>query len=216
MEGKGVLLFENAKPIKGSEGGRPEKIYLLNKQHCEFIALLSRNTDPVVKFKSWIVDKFNELKITKVFTPEFQAFGTCMSNGAENINQQLFVMLSSYTDNPLRQEVIIDDDNHRVDLLSSDNTLAIELKTHLITPTHIRRTLFEKNYYHSLKNRFPNFKTLIFSSTVGINEEATEMIKHINPHVIYENIPELANRFIKLSNKKESLTQKFQYLLQAC
>ena len=210
IEEFGFLFFQKTE-IEGAF----IKVYFLNKEQAEFVGTLSRNTEQVITFKKWLIKKFNELKTTKVFSPEFQAFGTCMSNRGESINQQMFIQLASYTDNPLRQEVIIDDDNHRVDLLSSDNTIAIELKTHLITPTHIRRTLFEKNYYHSLKNRFPNFKTLIFSSTVGINEEATEMIRHINPHVIYESIPELANRFIKLSHKKESLTQKFQYLLQA-
>ena len=126
----------------------------------------------------------------------------------------MLVQLASYTSTPLKQEVIINEDYHRVDLMASDNSIAIELKTHLITPAHIKRTIFEKNYYHSIKKKFPSFQTLIFSSTVGINEEAREMIKHNNPYIIYQSIPELANRFIKDSNRRE-LADKFQYLLQA-
>lgn len=214
LETKGVLLFENSKPTKGSEGGRPEKVYFLNRKHCEFIALLSRNTEPVVRFKSWIVDKFNELKQTKVFSPEFKTFATCISNRGEAVVQQMLVQLASYTSNPLKQEVVINDKHFRVDLMTSDNSIAIELKTHIITPTHIKRAIFEKNYYHSIKERFPNFQTLIFSSTAGINEEARELIKHSNPYIIYESVNELANRFIK-DSKRTELRDKFQYLLQA-
>lgn len=210
----GVLLFETEKPTRDSEGGRPETNYYLTREQCEALTTLSRNTDQVVDFKLWIVKKFNELKTTKLYTPEFQAFGTCISNRGESMVQQMFVQLASYTDTPLRQEVVINEDNYRVDLMTADNSIAIELKSHLITPTHIRRTIFEKNYYHSIKKRFPNFHTLIFSSTVGINEDAKEMIKHSNPYIIYQSIPELANRFIK-TTKKEGLEEKFQYLLQA-
>ena len=209
----GIFLFKTEK-IEDSGRGRPETNYYLTREQCEALATLSRNTEQVVDFKLWIVKKFNELKGTKVFTPEFQAFGTCISNRGESMVQQMFVQLASYTDNPLRQEVVINDKHFRVDLMSADNTLAIELKNKLITPVDVKRTIFEKNYYHSIKKKFPSFQTLIFSSTVGINEEAREMIKHNNPYIIYQSIPELANRFIKDSNKRE-LADKFQYLLQA-
>ena len=209
IEEFGALFFEKTE-IEGAF----IKVYFLNREQSEFVCTLSRNTQQVIAFKKWIVKKFNELKGTKLYSPEFQSFGTCMSNRAESIVQQMLVQLASYTSTPLKQEVIINEDYHRVDLMASDNSIAIELKTHLITPAHIKRTIFEKNYYHSIKKKFPSFQTLIFSSTVGINEEAREMIKHNNPYIIYQSIPELANRFIKDSNRRE-LADKFQYLLQA-
>lgn len=209
IEEFGVLFFEKTE-IEGAF----VKAYFLNREQAEFVGTLSRNTEQVIAFKKWLVKWFNELKQTKVFSPEFKTFATCISNRGEAVVQQMLVQLASYTSNPLKQEVVINDKHFRVDLMTSDNSIAIELKTHLITPTHIKRAIFEKNYYHSIKEKFPNFQTLIFSSTAGINEEARDLIKHSNPYIIYESVNELANRFIK-DSKRTELKDKFQYLLQA-
>jgi|SanBayMetagenome_1026888.scaffolds.fasta_scaffold06187_2 phage regulator Rha-like protein len=204
----GKLIFDFSYSKGDSE--RPEKVYYLTRVQCDFLGTLSKNSEQVLDFKEWLVLTFNEYREKHVYSPVFQTF----SNREENILQQMLVQLASYSDNPLKQEVVIDDEKHRVDLMYADNSVAIELKVNLITPSHIRTTIFERNYYHSLKKKFSNFQTLIISSKNGISQEAKDMISYHNPYIIYESVSELANRFIK-NSKKEDLANKFQYLLQA-
>ncbi len=58
----GVLPFQTAKPLEGSQGGRPQTFIYLNELQAAFVATLSRNTPKVVQFKLWLVKAFAEAK----------------------------------------------------------------------------------------------------------------------------------------------------------
>lgn len=58
----GVLTFETSKPVKGSQGGRPHKIFHLTETHVTFLFSLLDNTPQVVKFNLLIAKAFKELK----------------------------------------------------------------------------------------------------------------------------------------------------------
>lgn len=67
-----VLTFEMHKPPKGSLGGRPRKVYLLNEQQATLIITYLDNTNPVREFKKALVKAFYdqrkiiyELKISR-------------------------------------------------------------------------------------------------------------------------------------------------------
>ncbi|MFC6178656.1 Rha family transcriptional regulator [Weissella sagaensis] len=62
FEQLGVLTFETSKPIAGSKGGRPHKIYHLTETHVTFLFSLLDNTPQVVKFNLLIAKAFKELK----------------------------------------------------------------------------------------------------------------------------------------------------------
>lgn len=51
FEDFGVLHFENAKPLKGSKGGRPQKTYHLNEQQATLLITYLDNTPEVNQFK---------------------------------------------------------------------------------------------------------------------------------------------------------------------
>ncbi|KRL05849.1 hypothetical protein FD46_GL000608 [Liquorilactobacillus oeni DSM 19972] len=58
IERFGVITFEMAKPPKGSKGGRPVKIYHLNREQATFLVTLLDNTNQVVNFKFNLVKQF--------------------------------------------------------------------------------------------------------------------------------------------------------------
>lgn len=60
-----VLHFENAKPPKGSKGGRPEKIYHLNERQATLLITFLDNTPTVEEFKTALVDEFFKLRDEK-------------------------------------------------------------------------------------------------------------------------------------------------------
>lgn len=54
LEDFGVVSLKEDKPLKGSQGGRPERVYYLNEDQLKFIISKSRNglaTDSINKFK---------------------------------------------------------------------------------------------------------------------------------------------------------------------
>ncbi|WP_404388262.1 Rha family transcriptional regulator [Ligilactobacillus animalis] len=57
-----VLHFENAKPRKGSKGGRPEKIYHLNERQATLLITFLDNTPTVEEFKTALVDEFFKMR----------------------------------------------------------------------------------------------------------------------------------------------------------
>lgn len=65
LERYGVLHFENAKPPKGSKGGRPEKIYHLNERQATLLITFLDNTPTVEEFKTALVDEFFKLRDEK-------------------------------------------------------------------------------------------------------------------------------------------------------
>lgn len=65
LEQYGVLHFENAKPPKGSKGGRPEKIYHLNERQATLLITFLDNTPAVEEFKTALVDEFFKLRDEK-------------------------------------------------------------------------------------------------------------------------------------------------------
>ncbi|MDC7952501.1 Rha family transcriptional regulator [Liquorilactobacillus mali] len=58
----GVLAYEMRKPMKGSKGGRPQKIYHLNKGQATFLITLLDNTPKVKVFKKELVKQFLEME----------------------------------------------------------------------------------------------------------------------------------------------------------
>ncbi len=58
----GVYRFENAKPIKGSQGGRPERYTFLTEEQATVLMTYSRNTDKVRHCKRKLVKAFTEAK----------------------------------------------------------------------------------------------------------------------------------------------------------
>ena len=62
LEVFGVLSFEMTKPLKGSLGGRPRKIYHLNEQQATLLITYLDNTKPVREFKVALVKAFFEMR----------------------------------------------------------------------------------------------------------------------------------------------------------
>ena len=58
----GVLRHGVTKPIQGSNGGRPKKIYHLNEQQATFLITLLDNTPKVKEFKKLLVKSFYHIK----------------------------------------------------------------------------------------------------------------------------------------------------------
>ncbi len=58
----GVIGFEIRKPLKGSVGGRPIKIYRLNEQQATLLITYLKNTEPVREFKKNLVQAFFEMR----------------------------------------------------------------------------------------------------------------------------------------------------------
>lgn len=65
LEFFGVLGFEIRKPLKGSKGGRPEKIYHLNEQQATTLITFLDNTPQVKTFKVALVAEFFKLRDEK-------------------------------------------------------------------------------------------------------------------------------------------------------
>lgn len=64
LEQLGIVSFEMTKPKKGSQGGRPTKIYLLNRNQAMLVISWLDNTEPVKAFKLALVKRFDELEKT--------------------------------------------------------------------------------------------------------------------------------------------------------
>ncbi|QLL76379.1 Rha family transcriptional regulator [Limosilactobacillus reuteri] len=62
FEDFGVLHFENAKPLKGSKGGRPIKTYHLNEQQATLLITYLDNTPEVNQFKKNLVHEFYRMR----------------------------------------------------------------------------------------------------------------------------------------------------------
>lgn len=62
FEDFGVLHFENAKPLKGSKGGRPKKTYHLNEQQATLLITYLDNTPEVNQFKKNLVHEFYRMR----------------------------------------------------------------------------------------------------------------------------------------------------------
>jgi phage regulator Rha-like protein len=58
IEQLGVLSFQNAKPIKGTNGGRPERLVYLNEDQCYMLLTLTRNTAQAIQAKLTMVKAF--------------------------------------------------------------------------------------------------------------------------------------------------------------
>ncbi len=58
----GVMRFETEKPLKGSRGGRPERIAYLTEEQATLLMTFSRNTYRVVDCKVALVQAFSQAK----------------------------------------------------------------------------------------------------------------------------------------------------------
>ncbi|WP_430598321.1 Rha family transcriptional regulator [Enterococcus sp. AZ177] len=62
LEEFGVLRFEKAKPNKGTKGGRPQKIYHLNREQATLLITYLDNTEQVRVFKKELVRQFYDME----------------------------------------------------------------------------------------------------------------------------------------------------------
>ncbi|MCT3568348.1 Rha family transcriptional regulator [Levilactobacillus brevis] len=62
LEDFGVLPFEMAKPIKGSLGGHPRRVWYLNKNQANLLITYLDNTKPVHQFKKALVRQFDAMQ----------------------------------------------------------------------------------------------------------------------------------------------------------
>ncbi|KXT62339.1 Rha family transcriptional regulator [Lactococcus sp. DD01] len=62
LEEFGVIGFEIHKPLKGSTGGRPTKIYQLNRNQAMLLITWLDNTETVRAFKLALVKRFDEME----------------------------------------------------------------------------------------------------------------------------------------------------------
>lgn len=62
LEEFGVLHVNRAKPMKGSKGGRPKKIYQLNEEQATLLITYLDNTPQVSAFKKELVRQFYAMK----------------------------------------------------------------------------------------------------------------------------------------------------------
>lgn len=62
FEAFGVLRFEIRKPLEGSKGGRPQKVYHLNEQQATLLMTYLRNTEVVRAFKMELVRQFYAMR----------------------------------------------------------------------------------------------------------------------------------------------------------
>lgn len=62
LEEFGILHFENAKPLKGSKGGRPVKTYHLNEEQATLLITYLDNTPQVNQFKKSLVREFYRMR----------------------------------------------------------------------------------------------------------------------------------------------------------
>ena len=62
LEQLGILSFEMTKPNKGSTGGRPTKIYQLNRNQAMLLITWLDNTETVRAFKLALVQRFDEME----------------------------------------------------------------------------------------------------------------------------------------------------------
>jgi phage regulator Rha-like protein len=58
----GVVRFETEKPLKGSKGGRPERVAYLTEDQAALLMTFSRNTERVVDCKVALVQAFSKAK----------------------------------------------------------------------------------------------------------------------------------------------------------
>ena len=71
----GVVRFETEKPLKGSKGGRPERVAYLTEDQSTLLMSFSRNTPRVVDCKVALVQAFSQAKqvIKQVIPAQAQA-----------------------------------------------------------------------------------------------------------------------------------------------
>ncbi|ATU69709.1 phage regulatory protein [Levilactobacillus brevis] len=62
LEDFGVLPFEMAKPVKGSLGGHPRRVWYLNKNQANLLITYLDNTKPVRQFKKALVRQFDAMQ----------------------------------------------------------------------------------------------------------------------------------------------------------
>lgn len=62
LEEFGVLHVNRAKPMKGSKGGRPKKIYQLNEEQATLLITYLDNTPQVRAFKKELIHQFYAMK----------------------------------------------------------------------------------------------------------------------------------------------------------
>ena len=86
------MRFQNAKPIEGSQGGRPERYALLTEQQSYLVLTYSKNTEQARQCKRNLVKAFDEAKklIEKVIPAQNQELERLRLEN-ENLHLQLEV-----------------------------------------------------------------------------------------------------------------------------
>lgn len=196
LESFGPLTFEVSMVEKSSDGKWKGKevpnYYRLTENQCYFLGALSRNTEQVVNFKMWLVTTFAALKNERVIDGPMKELLSYFPGNWEGLIQTLLCHLSSFTEQPFRQEVKLNNMS-RVDILMSD-TEALEIKNHIITPCHIKNLIINKAYWFQLKEQLPKFETLYLTSTKGITEQAYSILQPLKPEIQYISLTSLFQR----------------------
>lgn len=166
--------------------------YKLTENQCYFLGALSRNTEQVVDFKLWIVTTFAALKNERVIDGPMKELLSYFPGNWEGLIQTLLCHLSSFTKQPFRQEVKLNNKS-RVDILMSD-TEALEIKNHIITPCHVKNLIINKAYWFQLKEQLPKFEILYLTSTKGITDQAISILEPLRPEIQYISLSSLFQR----------------------
>lgn len=196
LEAFGPLPFEKAMAEKTLEGVWLHKDtpnhFRLNEQQAYFLATLSRNTPQVVEFKKWLINTFFILKNERVIDGPMKELLSYFPGNWEGLIQTLLCHLSSFTEQPFRQEVKLNNMS-RVDILMSD-TEALEIKNHIITPCHVKSLIINKAYWFQLKEQLPKFEILYLTSTKGITNQALSILEPLRPEIQYISLSSLFQR----------------------
>lgn len=196
LESFGPLTLEMSiveKTLEGKwKGKEVPNYYRLTENQCYFLGALSRNTEQVVDFKMWLVTTFAALKSEKVIDGPMKELLSYFPGNWEGLIQTLLCHLSSFTEQPFRQEVKVNNMS-RVDILMSD-TEALEIKNHIITPCHVKNLIINKAYWFQLKEQLPKFQTLYLTSTKGITEQAYSILQPLKPEIQYISLSSLFQR----------------------
>ncbi len=95
----GDIRFEIGKPKKGSNGGRPERIALLNEDQCYLLLTFSRNTDRVRQLKVRLVQAFKRVREQGVpanveYLPTYHHLHGTVDRLAANSTNKAFVHMN--------------------------------------------------------------------------------------------------------------------------
>jgi len=149
LETLGVIAFEMRKPPKGSKGGRPKKIYLLNEEQATLLITFLDNSDVVADFKLELVKQFFEMKkelmtrriqrelekpIRKTLTDAIKEWEFCNKWSYRLITDLICKSITGKSTKQLKQEREVKKNNSGTDIFTSEEFAQYNiLETKVIT-----------------------------------------------------------------------------------